>query len=98
MLSKSYSASKKVCRVTFKYQPAQPCGSIKLCGDFNKWNASETPMKKLKDGSFSVTISLHAGQAYRFRYFIDNMFWANDPEADGYQPNVYGTEDSIVTV
>lgn len=98
MLAKSYSPTKKVCRVTFKFKPAQPCGTIKLCGDFNKWNASETSMKKLKDGTFSTTISLNAGASFRFRYFIDNMFWENDPDADGYQPNVYGTQDSIVTI
>jgi hypothetical protein len=55
-------------------------------------------MKKLKDGSFSVTVSLKAGQSYRFRYRLDNDRWENDWEADDYLPNQLGTDDSVVAV
>jgi hypothetical protein len=55
-------------------------------------------MKKLKDGSFSATVSLDAGNKYRFRYLLDGERWENDWEADAYLPNEHGTEDSIVDV
>jgi hypothetical protein len=55
-------------------------------------------MKKLKNGSFSVTISLQAGNSYQFRYVLDDNTWGNDEEADSYVPNKYGEENSVVTV
>ncbi len=55
-------------------------------------------MKKLKDGSFSLTISLDAGQSYRFRYLLDNERWENDWDADAYVANQYGAEDSLLNL
>jgi hypothetical protein len=55
-------------------------------------------MKRRKDGRFSVTLSLTAGQQYRFRYLVDGERWMNDPAADAYRPNPFGSEDSIIQV
>jgi hypothetical protein len=55
-------------------------------------------MKQLKDGSYSVTVSLDPGQSYRFRYLLDGQRWENDWDADAYVANQYGTEDSLITV
>jgi hypothetical protein len=55
-------------------------------------------MSPRKDGRFSTTISLEAGQTYRFRYLVDGERWENDWGADGYVPNTFGSEDSIVKV
>lgn len=98
MIKKNYSKSGKICRVTFKYN--NPAGNdiAALVGDFNNWSSQENPMKKLKNGSFSVTISLQAGNSYQFRYVLDDEAWVNDEEADSYVPNKYGEENSVVTV
>jgi len=99
MLKKSYSKTGKICRVTFKLPAEVGAETAVLCGDFNAWSAEENPMKKLKDGSFSATVSLAApDKAYRFRYFLDGERWENDWEADQYLPNSHGEEDSVVTV
>jgi 1,4-alpha-glucan branching enzyme len=98
MLKKNYSTSGNICRVTFRLPAEVDSDSAFLCGEFNQWDAESTPMKKLKDGSFSVTISLDAGQSYRFRYLLDNDRWENDWEADAYLPNQLGTDDSVVAV
>lgn len=55
-------------------------------------------MKKLKNGSFSVTLSLQAGNSYPFRYVLNGNTWVNDEEADSYLPNEYGEENSVVVV
>ena len=55
-------------------------------------------MKQLKDNSFSVTVSLDAGNSYRFRYLLDGERWENDWEADAYTPNEHGADDSVVEV
>jgi hypothetical protein len=53
-------------------------------------------MSVRRDGRFSTTISLEAGQTYRFRYLLDGDRWENDWEADGYAPNAFGSEDSLI--
>ena len=98
MLKKSYSKTGTVCRVTFKYENDEKAESAVLAGEFNGWSLRETPMKKLKDGSFSASLSLSAGQSYRFRYVLDGGVWVNDTEADGYAPNEYGEANSVLTV
>ena len=98
MLIKNYSKSGKICRVTFKYINSESSENAALVGEFNNWSVQENPMKKLKNGGFSVTISLQSGNSYQFRYVLDGKTWVNDVEADSYVTNQYGEENSIVTV
>lgn len=96
MLKKSYSSTGNFCRVTFRVPAEFGAQTAVLCGDFNDWNKDDKPMRKLKDGAFSTTVSLEADQSYRFRYFLDSERWENDDQADKYIPNDYGSDDSIV--
>ncbi|MBK8905095.1 MAG: isoamylase early set domain-containing protein [Anaerolineaceae bacterium] len=98
MLKKNFVKSGDACRVTFKLPAEVKAETVHLCGDFNNWNPTSHPMKQLKDGSFSVTISLDAGQSYRFRYLLDSERWENDWDADAYVANQYGTEDSLLNL
>ncbi len=98
MLKKSYSKTGKLCRVTFKYPNEEKCETAVVVGEFNEWSLEENPMKRLKNGSFSVTLFLNAGYSYRFRYVLDGNVWVNDPDSDSYAPNEYGEENSVVAV
>lgn len=98
MLKKNYSSTRNYCRVTFKAPSEFNAEKAFLCGDFNNWATDAHPMRRLKDGGFSVTVSLAAPQTYRFRYFLDGVRWENDPEADDYVTNDYGSDDSVVKV
>ncbi|OQX16671.1 MAG: glycoside hydrolase [Desulfobulbaceae bacterium A2] len=98
MLKKSYVKNSPSCRVTFKYANEEQADSAVLAGDFNGWDLRAAPMKRLKDGSFSVTVSLAAPGVYRFRYVLDGNIWVNDPEADGYVGNDFGGEDSLAKI
>jgi 1,4-alpha-glucan branching enzyme len=98
MLKKNYSKTGRYCRVTFKLPAEVEAESVALCGDFNDWSHEAKPMKRLKDGSYSVTVSLPADESYRFRYLLDGEHWENDWDADDYVPNSYGSEDSVVEV
>lgn len=98
MLKKSYTKTGTLCRVTFKLPAEVNAETATLCGEFNDWDVGANPMNKLKDGSFSVTVSLDVGRSYRFRYWLDDARWENDWEADSYEPNDFGSDDSIVTV
>ncbi|MEM8861329.1 MAG: isoamylase early set domain-containing protein [Chloroflexota bacterium] len=97
-LKKSYTKTGEKCRVTFKLPADVNADSALLVGEFNKWDFDANPMKKLKNGDFSATLSLQAGQSYRFRYLLDNERWENDWAPDGYLPNEFGSDDSIVEI
>lgn len=67
-----------------------------LVGDFNGWDHAATPMKKLKDGRFTVTLELALDGEYQFRYLLNGGEWRNDEAADRYVPNEFGEENSVV--
>jgi 1,4-alpha-glucan branching enzyme len=96
MLTKHYSKTGRKVRVTFKLPAEVNAQRAAVCADFNGWDPSATPMKQLKDGSFSATVSLEAGESYRFRYLLDGERWENDWQADEYRPNPFGGEDSVI--
>jgi 1,4-alpha-glucan branching enzyme len=98
MLTKNYTKTGNYCRVTFRLPAEVGAETAALCGEFNNWDQAANPMKKLKDGSFSATVSLESGNSYRFRYLLDGERWENDWEADSYAPNEHGSDDSIVEV
>jgi 1,4-alpha-glucan branching enzyme len=83
--------------VTFEMPSSIWADSIYLVGDFNDWNKQAHPLKQRhSDGAWDITLTLEAGKTYRFRYLINQTDWQNDWQADGYVPNPYGSEDSIV--
>ncbi len=96
MLKKSYSKTGQFCRVTFQLPPELQVETAALCGEFNEWDPESHPMKRRKDGKFSTTLSLKAGQEYRFKYVLDGNHWENDSSADGYVPNGFSSEDSLL--
>jgi len=100
MLKKQYLKSKPVVKVTFSFPEEQAsetlqAKTVQLVGDFNDWT-QPTPMKRLKDGRFSVLLELEKGRAYQFRYLVDGQEWFNDWQADQYIPNPFNSENSVV--
>ncbi len=96
MLKKSYLKNGN-CRATFSLPAEIGARSAYLCGTFNDWDPQALPMKRLKDGGFSVSLTLRSGE-YAFRYFLDGQRWENDWKADEYRRNAFGSEDSIIRV
>jgi 1,4-alpha-glucan branching enzyme len=99
-VKKQYFKKKPSCKVTFSApkQFASSANTVHLVGDFNDWNRSITPMKRRKNGSFTATLYLRPDCEYEFRYLLDGITWENDPQADKYVANVYGSENSVVVV
>lgn len=98
MIQKSYHKNGKICRVTFKLPATTNVEYVLLCGDFTEWQQNAVLMKRLKDSSFSATVSLPVGQSYRFRYLLNGAHWIDEADADLYVPNPYGSHDSVVAV
>ena len=99
-IAKRYLKTKPICKAKFTL-PSEAAGSarrVHLVGDFNNWSATATPMKKLKDGSFTVVIDLPQGEEYQYRYLIDDGRWENDWNADKYVRSPLGDCDNSVIV
>lgn len=100
-IQKRFFKSKPYCTVTFKLDKAAADSAAKaaLIGEFNDWQPAATPMKKLKDGSFSASLNLEPGREYEFRYLLDECNWQNESDADGFAPTHYhDAENSVVRV
>lgn len=95
MLAKRKLAGGKV-RVTFTMPPLDGVTQLHLVGDFNDWSVTATPLSRADDGSWSVALTLAAGQRYQFRYLANGQTWHNDGQADAYVPNDFGSENSVV--
>ncbi len=99
-ITKKYLKTRPVCKVTFKIEPEKGASfqTAAVLGDFNNWDATATPMKKLKNGGFSVSIDLETNREYKFRYLFDGVKWDNDPDADKSVPTPYGNEENSVII
>ncbi len=100
-MKKQYLKSRPICKVTFRLPSDTAAGaeSAAVVGEFNQWSDELHPMKRLKNGSFKVTIDLEQGNEYQFRYLLDGRVWQNDDAADAYQPSGFGdAENSVVRV
>jgi 1,4-alpha-glucan branching enzyme len=98
-LKKQYLKTKPVCKVTFRISKAaaKSAKRINVVGDFNNWSITQTPMRSLKSGEFTVTVDLETSRAYEFRYILDGIRWENDWEADRYVPSRFADcENSVV--
>ena len=99
-VKKTYAKDKKTATVTFTVsaEAARGAETITVAGDFNSWSSTDTPLKKGKDGSFSVKLELDADKEYQFRYLLDGYKWENDWQADKYIPAPYSNADNSVVV
>jgi 1,4-alpha-glucan branching enzyme len=95
MLERRRVEGTEVVEVTFRLPAEVGAGEAFVVGDFNEWSETAHPMEP-SDGGFVATIPLEAGRSYRFRYLVDGDRWENDWAADGYAPNDFGSDDSIV--
>lgn len=99
-LYKTYNKTQKTCSVKFEIsaEAAQGAENVWLAGDFNSWSSIETPMKKMKNGSFTAKVTLETGREYQFRYLLDGKRWENDWAADKYVPAPFSDTDNSVVI
>ena len=99
-LKKQYLKTKTVCNVTFTLpkELAGSAGKVNLVGEFNNWDTQSLPMKKLKNGDFSVSLELEKLKEYQFKYLVDGKEWLNDIEADKFVQNEFQSENSVIMV
>jgi len=84
-------------QVTFTMPAIDGCDCLYLVGDFNDWDETAHPMQRADDGTWSLTLELEPGREFQYRYRTEVGVWHNDPAADAYTPNPYGSDNSIVS-
>lgn len=99
-IRKEFLKSRPTCKVTFKISEkvANLSQQAHVVGDFNHWSTTATPMKRLKNGMFTVTVELENGRPYQFRYLLGQSQWENEPDADDYQPTPFGDSHNSVII
>lgn len=69
---------------------------VYLVGTFNGWEPHRTPMKKLRDGTWTVAVQLTAGR-HEYRILADGH-WRDDPKASHYERNPFGGRNAVMEV
>lgn len=69
---------------------------VLVCGDFNAWSPTATPMKRDKSGHWETTVALAPGR-YQYKFVVDGH-WIPDPLARENLWNDRGTLNSVVEV
>ncbi len=93
--SKQGSSLPQTVQVNFKL--VQPRAKrVSLCSEFNGWSPEATPMDRLQDGQWSVTLGLKPGR-YQYKFLVDGE-WIPDPNACENFVNQYGTLNSVVEI
>lgn len=89
-------ANGEAVAVTFELPASIQAATAAVCGDFNHWSPTAHPLVRSADGRLQATVELPAGRSWRFRYILDGQRWENDWAPDGYVPNDFGVDDSVV--
>ena len=95
MLTKRFFKTKSTCQVTFQLPEGIAAREASLVGDFNGWDDSVNPLKKVK-GVWKTRLELEKGREYQFRYLVNGNEWHNDEAADSYVPNNIEGDNSVV--
>lgn len=91
----SYGARKTLRAVNFICNAPQ-AQSVSLTGDFNKWNPSSHPMKRMPDGAWLLSVELTHGH-HRYAFLVDGVLTL-DPRAQGVTRNDQNERVSLVPV
>lgn len=100
-IEKKYLKDNGNCKVTFKLPSslAETARTANIVGEFNNWDHTKHPMKKAKNGKFSLSLELKSNSEYPFRYLVDETNWETDWEADSLSPVPWGDEyNSVVKI
>ncbi|MFZ2040673.1 MAG: isoamylase early set domain-containing protein [Desulfobacterales bacterium] len=99
-IKKQFLKSKPICKVTFRLpaEMAPEARTVHLVTELNDWDREALPLKRLKNGDFTLTLDLQTDREVQFRYLVDGQRWENDPEADTQTPTCFeDTCNSVIT-
>ena len=87
---------KKTLRAVNFICNAPQAQSVYLVGDFNKWNPTTHPMRRMPDRAWLLMVELKHGH-HRYAFMVDGNLTL-DPRAQGIARNDQGLRVSLVPV
>ncbi len=97
MLKKRFFKTKGECEVSFELSAVE-AKQVDLVCESNGWQPVR--MKKTgkgKKSTFRAKVRLPQEQQFEFRYLVDRSNWVNDEGADDYAPNIFGSENCVLS-
>lgn len=95
-LKKSIGGSRSGSREMEFILIAPDAKKVSIAGQFNNWDTQAMPMKKAKNGAWTIKLKLPPGKC-EYKYFVDGS-WVNDAACSETVPNAFGTSNSVITV
>ena len=90
-------AAERTVDVVFSLPAETQADRVALCGEFNDWSLESISLARGDDRAWRVTVPLAPG-TYRYKFLLDGETWENGTDADRYEENAYGTQDSVIVV
>ncbi|GEM_PF-656233 len=99
MLKKQWFKTK--CKVAFEIKAGElpkdiKIQSIHLVGEFNGWDKTATPLRKVKN-VWKEFVIIDLEKELQYRFLINGTTWFNDPNADKYVANNVDGDNCIVS-
>lgn len=88
MAKKAETTKKQTFSIT-----APDAMSVLLVGDFTHWQQNPIPLRKGKNGVWSVKVDLPPG-THHYRFIVDGE-WHDDPECTLRVTNPFGTQNMV---
>ena len=95
MLKKKYFKTKDECEVTFEFDSGE-AKKVAVVSEANGWQPVKMSKRK-KDGIFYAKVRLPKDSQYQYRYLVNDQTWVVDQNSDGFVPNEFGEQNSIVS-
>jgi 1,4-alpha-glucan branching enzyme len=75
---------------------APSAGNVSVVGDFNQWNPSAIPLRRLSDGTWIADVPLAPGR-YAYAFVVDGRL-EPDPSAPRAADGDFGVANSIIMI
>ena len=89
----SPSAAPSLPMVTFALD-APLARAVSVCGEFNDWSPTATPMKREAGGCWAVRVELRPGR-HQYKFVVDGE-WRPDPQARENVADGHGALNSVI--
>jgi hypothetical protein len=76
---------------------ARSASSVAIVGDFNDWEEGGSPLRRVSEGVWAITIPLAPGR-YHYTFVVDGTKWVADPLAPRTIEDDFGRPNSVITV
>jgi 1,4-alpha-glucan branching enzyme len=94
----STATSAPAPRVLVRLVVLQPeATSVAVAGDFNAWTPARTPLERLTNDAWAVTIPLEPGR-YEYMLVVNGTEWIADPLASEHSDDGFGSRNAVLDV